>query len=152
MIDPDVRDARPADAGELARLEQAARAGLVDARGGARWLATHPEVGAGWPDRIAVGDVVVAELCVEGHAPCLVGFIEVRGRDILHIEQVYVEPEARELGFGDALMAAAIERARARGARYLEGEALPGDRATKNLFERAGITARLITLSVELGT
>ena len=34
--------------------------------------------------------------------------------------------------------------------RALEGEALPGDRETKNLYERAGITARLITVSKSL--
>jgi len=32
----------------------------------------------------------------------------------------------------------------------IEGEALPGDRETKNLYERARITARLIVVSSEL--
>jgi hypothetical protein len=32
-----------------------------------------------------------------------------------------------------------------RGAEAVEGQALPGDRHTKNLYERAGIVARLIT-------
>ena len=36
------------------------------------------------------------------------------------------------------------------GASVLEGQALPGDRETKNLYERAGITARLITVSRRL--
>ena len=31
------------------------------------------------------------------------------------------------------------------GAVAVEGQALPGDRHTKNLYERAGIVARLIT-------
>jgi GNAT superfamily N-acetyltransferase len=66
------------------------------------------------------------------------------------IDQVFVTPEARELGFGDALLAAALEEARAAGAGVLEGHALPGDRDTKNLYERAGITARLITVSTVL--
>ncbi|MGK0332191.1 MAG: GNAT superfamily N-acetyltransferase [Minisyncoccia bacterium] len=64
---------------------------------------------------------------------------------IIRVDQVWVTPEARELGFGDALLAAAIAGARERGAVAVEGQALPGDRHTKNLYERAGIVARLIT-------
>jgi GNAT superfamily N-acetyltransferase len=63
------------------------------------------------------------------------------------VDQVYVRPEARELGFGDALLGAAWSRAAEAGATVLEGHALPGDRHIKNLYERAGITARLITVS-----
>lgn len=64
---------------------------------------------------------------------------------IVRVDQVWVTPEARENGFGDALLELAIERARALGASAVEGQALPGDRHTKNLYERAGIVARLIT-------
>ncbi len=64
---------------------------------------------------------------------------------ILRIDQVWVTPEARELGFGDGLLAAAIESARKLGGVAVQGESLPGDRQTKNLYERAGIVARLIT-------
>lgn len=70
--------------------------------------------------------------------------------DLARIEDVYVHPEARELGFGDALLDAALGAARASGARLFEAEALPGDRETKNLYERAGIKARLITVSTPL--
>ena len=66
---------------------------------------------------------------------------------IARVDQVYVTPEARELGFGDALLDAATAIAVEAGAHVIEGEALPGDRDTKNLYERAGITARLITVS-----
>ncbi len=64
---------------------------------------------------------------------------------IVRIDQVWVTPEARELGFGDALLATAIAGAKQNGAVAVEGQALPGDRHTKNLYERAGIVARLIT-------
>jgi GNAT superfamily N-acetyltransferase len=66
------------------------------------------------------------------------------------VNDVYVTPQARELGFGDELLAAAIDRARASGCELLEGSSLPGDRDTKNLYERAGIKARLITVSTAL--
>jgi len=39
---------------------------------------------------------------------------------------------------------------RAAGCAAIEGEALPGDRDVKNLYERAGITARLIVVSKAL--
>jgi ribosomal protein S18 acetylase RimI-like enzyme len=77
----------------------------------------------------------------------VVGYlVAVLGDDrILRIDQVWVTPRARELGFGDELLANAIERGRRAGAVAVEGESLPGDRSTKNLYERAGIVARLIT-------
>jgi GNAT superfamily N-acetyltransferase len=69
---------------------------------------------------------------------------------VARIDQVFVTPDARELGFGDTLVEVATDAARAAGATVIEGEALPGDRETKNLYERAGITARLITVSRRL--
>jgi ribosomal protein S18 acetylase RimI-like enzyme len=60
--------------------------------------------------------------------------------------QVWVSPDAREVGFGDDLLAAATDLARERGAVAIEAEALPGDRDTKNLYERAGITARKLVV------
>ena len=70
--------------------------------------------------------------------------------DIAVVRQVYVEPEARELGFGDGLLDAARHEAQRHGCSALEGFALPGDRDTKNLYERAGITARKIIVSTRL--
>mgnify|MGYP003348556134 CR=1 FL=1 len=64
--------------------------------------------------------------------------------------QVFVEAEARELGLGDALLGTAIDAARRTGCSRLEGSALPGDRLTKNLYERAGVVARKIVLSTDL--
>ena len=45
---------------------------------------------------------------------------------IVRIDQVWVTPQARELGFGDGLLEAAIASARKRGAGAVEGQALPG--------------------------
>ncbi len=63
---------------------------------------------------------------------------------------MHVTPEARELGFGDELLAAAIGWLRERDAVAVESWALPGDRDTKNLFERAGVTARKLIVSKRL--
>ena len=144
MIDPDVRSVAPHDGAVLAQLpvlEAEARAALIDQRGGERWLLEHPPVGDGWTELAADADVVVAEI-----DEVVVGYLVALDCDeLVVIDQVWVTPEARELGFGDALLALAIDRARSRGAEAVQGSALPGDRHTKNLYERAGIVARLIT-------
>lgn len=152
MIDPDVRTARPADAGDLDALETEARAAILDARGGRRWLEEHPRIGPGWAEAIGSRSIFVAALATgDGPVSVPVGYLVLDVRDaVALIDQVYVTPGARELGFGDALLAAAADAARHAGAIVLEGHALPGDRHTKNLYERAGITARLITVSTTL--
>jgi GNAT superfamily N-acetyltransferase len=150
MIDPTVRPGRPDDRAELVRLEQEARQSLVEARGGARWLATHPAEGPDWR-ALDAAQVLVADL--DG---VVVGYLvwsldpSGSGERVARVESVYVTPAAREVGFGDELLAAAVEAARQAGATLFEGEALPGDRDTKNLYERAGITARSITVSTRL--
>lgn len=144
MIDPTVRIADPGDADDLAQLELLqleARAALVGQRGGDRWLLEHPAV-VSWAERCASADVWVAHI-----GGVLVGYlIAITGDDlVVRVDQVWVTPEARELGFGDGLLETAIAHAMQQGATAVEGQALPGDRHTKNLYERAGIVARLIT-------
>ena len=142
MIDPLVRPATHDDAEQLSELEHEARAALFDQRGGDRWLVEHPLVGDGWPRRCSSSAVYVGSI-----DEVVIGYIvaDLGDDDIVRIDQVWVTPQARELGFGDALLATAIDDAKAKGAVAVEGQALPGDRHTKNLYERAGIVARLIT-------
>ena len=131
------------DVQQLGLLEREARAAASEVRGGARWIEEHPAVGELWPDRCVGSTVLVAHI-----GAVLVGYLvlDIDG-DVARVDQVWVTPQARELGFGDELLAEAMRRARVGGARLIEGEALPGDRMTKNLYERAGIVARLIITS-----
>ena len=145
MLDPTVRLADPADADDiwqLELLEREARGALDGQRGGERWLVEHPAVESRWAQRCDDADVWLAHI-----GDVVVGYlVAILGDDrIIRVDQVWVTPEARELGFGDALLADAIARSREAGAVAVEGQALPGDRHTKNLYERAGIVARLIT-------
>jgi len=137
-----VRPLEPGDAGQVAALEAEARAVLVGQRGGDALLRElHPvfdwaHVPTTW---VATFDDLV------------VGYLQLVVRaDIAEGRHVYVHPEARELGFGDWLLEAALEHARGAGCAFIEGVALPGDRDTKNLYERAGITARKIVVSKPL--
>ena len=146
MIDPTVRAATGSDVQQLVSLEHEAREHREHRRGGQRWLADHPVRGGAWPWIVDEASVQVAHIDA-----VVVGYLVlvVEG-DRARVDEVYVTPAARELGFGDELLGSALARARALGAISLDAEALPGDRATKNLYERAGIKARLITVSTPL--
>jgi ribosomal protein S18 acetylase RimI-like enzyme len=146
MVDPVVRRARRDDVEQLEALEVEARASLVGQRGGDRWLETHALRGSQWAEVVeqerveaAVIDSVVVGYLVSHHV-----------QRVAYIDEVYVTPDAREVGFGDALVEVATAEARSAGCTVIEAEALPGDRDGKNLYERAGITARLIVVSKAL--
>lgn len=60
---------------------------------------------------------------------------------------VVVHHDARGLGVGAAIVDEIRRIARNAGYDRIDAIALPGDRDTKNLFERAGLTARMIVAS-----
>jgi GNAT superfamily N-acetyltransferase len=80
----------------------------------------------------------------------LVSIHSVAATMVASIERVFVTRRARRVGIGDALIAATRREASQRGCTQLDALALPGDRDTKNLFERNGLTARLIVASTQL--
>jgi GNAT superfamily N-acetyltransferase len=142
-----VRRADVADAEVLAWLESEARRSLIDQRGGLRRLEELPALAAGWATHLDRDDVavVVGEL-----DDVVVGWLSVHAPDdlgVATIESVFVLEGARSLGLGDALVEWALSWAESRSAHSIDSWALPGDRDTKNLFERNGLTARLITVS-----
>lgn len=142
-----VRSLTADDLTAVAELEREARTALVEQRGGPAHLAERGEVGD-WAALLAdLGRAAWVSTIDE----VVLGYLELafRGR-VAEVMQVYVHPDARELGFGDWMLEAALAEARSRGCATIEGTALPGDRHTKNLYERAGITARKITLSAPL--
>lgn len=141
-MDEQVRPAAPPDIDELLRLESDAWAAAAARRGGEELTR-----GAGvpsrrrWAEDLADPSVTVLVATIDG-VP--IGVLRARSDGILRVELIWVEPEARGLGLGDALLAAALDAGRRRGDRAIEAVALPGDRETKNLYERAGIKARAI--------
>jgi GNAT superfamily N-acetyltransferase len=118
-------------------------------RGGRQLAASHPRrslqqwrellVDPSWLILVAgIDDVVLGVAVVartEAHA---------------RIELIYVDPDARGIGLGDDLMRAVLDNVRQWDVPEIQAEALPGDRETKNLFERAGLVARLIVVSAPL--
>jgi GNAT superfamily N-acetyltransferase len=67
------------------------------------------------------------------------------------LELLFVDPEAREVGLGEALVRAATAWAAARGATGLDAYALPGSREAKNFLESSGFVARLIVMHRDIG-
>ena len=66
------------------------------------------------------------------------------GSAMARITDVYVLPDARGVGVGEALMLLVESWAREEALIGLDSIALPGDRATKNFFETFGLVARAI--------
>jgi GNAT superfamily N-acetyltransferase len=134
----------------LGELATRAREEMLEKRGGdvVDRLDTHRKAPLGSIDELMEtdGGVVVAG-CIEG-TPVGYGAMRVHeaadGRPHAVVEQIYVEPGARSVGVGEAILDLLIVEATERGAIGIEALALPGDRATKNFFETHGMVARAI--------
>ncbi|MFM7064601.1 MAG: GNAT family N-acetyltransferase [Actinomycetes bacterium] len=151
MTRPAVRLASPDDTPALVRLGQLAADELRTQRGGSaylRELGRRPEdllvpPGSGIQMVGHLGGAVVGTVALHEthHADRTV-----TGQ----VAALYVEPDARAVGVGERLVQGALEVARSRGWVALDATALPGDRATKNFFESAGLVARRLVVSIDL--
>ena len=141
----------PDDLADLARLGRVAAAELVDQRGGAAFLR---ELGR-HDDELLVDPAAGIQMVgtVGGAVVGTVALAEVRHADGSTsgvISVLYVEPAARRVGVGERLLAGALEVARTRSWSAVDASALPGDRATKNFFEAAGLVTRRLVVSINL--
>jgi GNAT superfamily N-acetyltransferase len=147
------RPATTADRQSCTRLVSQALVAAATMRGGAALVGAATPVtlldrwtGRGDDAHLAVGEfdgvvVGVAAVTVGGNGPH-----DRRAR----VECCYVEPGARGVGVGSALMDEAVAWSAAVGCTEVDALALPGDRTTKQRLEGAGFTARLLTLSRRL--
>lgn len=150
------RAATPSDLAALTRLAGDAVAELVPQRGGPMWARTigrRPPLDEGLAAAIADPDVLVLVGTI-GDEP--VGYAVVRldtmADDALLavIEDLFTEPEAREVGTGEAMLDEIVRWATARGAVGLDAVVLPGARESKNFFESFGLKARALVVHREL--
>ena len=138
---PLVRNAVSSDAEVIGSLCTAAESAMSTYRGG-DVLRGETALPSFVPDS---GDRVWLVATIDGQ---VVGVLTARVEDdVLVIDRVYVDPSARAHGAGDALVTALLDSAPMRGVDRVDGWALPGDRETKNLYERNGMTARAIIAS-----
>jgi GNAT superfamily N-acetyltransferase len=94
------------------------------------------------PDRTLVVGLLDDE--VFGFA---VAHLERRRRiPIATVDMLHVEPGAREVGVGEAMLEHIVTWAATQGAAGVDAPALPGSRAAKGFFESHGFTARLLTM------
>ena len=146
------RRASESDCEVLEDLESEARANLDHFRGGLRLGDEFELVGKHWARVIADSSI---NTFVAGVDETVMGYLiaklgQTKSGKIATIEQVFVTKDCRNIGIGDALVSATIFWAKAESLVALDGFALPGDRETKNLFERSGLVARLITVTTDL--
>ena len=146
------RAATDADIDRLAVLGRQGAEELAPMRGGAVWSAREARaepLEAAYRELLAREDTSVVVGTIDGVVIGLgVGRIErLRdGRDLGIIEELFVEPEARSIGVGEAITEQLLEFFKGCGCIGADALALPGNRATKNFFEQNGFVARSIVM------
>jgi GNAT superfamily N-acetyltransferase len=143
-----MESARPATADDAARLAELWDRAVAETgvqRGGQRLVGSITRPAGLLP---AASDQLVLAGSVDGY---VVGFACARldrkpAVPVAVVEVIYVEPEARGVGVGEALLARVLRWAEAAGAGGIDGYALPGSRSTKAFFEDQGFTTRLLTM------
>lgn len=138
-----VRPATVDDLDECAALLARARDELAGRRGAAQLLAAGQVDVAAWWDAGPDCTLLVGEF--EGATVGLAAG-RVGERGVGTVDCCYVRPEARRVGVGGALLEALVVWFEDAGCSEVDAAALPGDRDTKQLYESAGFTARLLIL------
>lgn len=150
---------RPAGPEDLARCEELLSAAWLESklsRGGELLGHLSPDrpTVEGWvaegPSRVLLVGTF-AGVTVGMATGSLAGEMPARGRRLGRVDCCYVEPEARQVGVGAALLEGLLGWFAEHGCTDVDAQALPGDRATKQLYETAGFKARLLTLHRPLG-
>jgi GNAT superfamily N-acetyltransferase len=146
-----VRTATSEDLGDLIALAGAAIAEKLTQKGGRVWARRegrrHPEESL----RHAV-DAPDSEVAVGQFDGATIGYgvahVETLGDGgvLGVVDDIYVDPEGRAVGLGEALMDHLLDWCKGQGCFGVDSLALPGDRATKNFFESFGLVARAIVV------
>jgi ribosomal protein S18 acetylase RimI-like enzyme len=146
------RPATPEDLPRIAELAELVRHELAPMKGGALWAArealAEPFDGT-YGALIDRDDALVVVGTVD---ETVIGFGVVtlerlrNGETLGVITDLFVEPDARAVGVGEAMADEIVTFCVARGCIGVDALALPGHRATKNFFEESGFTARAIVM------
>jgi GNAT superfamily N-acetyltransferase len=146
------RAATSADVPRLVELARVARAELEPLRGGSVFVnreARGEPLDAGFERALADPAQTVVVGTVD---EVIVGYGTGRTEQLRDerrlgiIDDLFVEDGFRSVGVGEAVMEALLEWFRAQSCDGVDAMALPGARETKNFFETAGFTARLLVV------
>jgi ribosomal protein S18 acetylase RimI-like enzyme len=136
--DPTVRRATAADAAEVARLMYDFNTEFDEP------IPEVPVLAERYAELLESGDLTVLLI---GEGPD--GFAQLRfrpwvySRDLdAYLEELYVVPARRGQGLGRALLEAAMEEARGRGAVHFELTTAETDTSARGLYDSAGFTNR----------
>ncbi len=143
------RFAETADMAEFEYLHTSSRENISGRKGAEQWLEINSLKGE--------PDLLFQKLVNDSNYLCILGLYDnhpfgfliaeqtqLQGELSVDIREVFVDPEAREVGIGEVMMDFLLEWAQSASAATLTSRALPGDRELKNFFERYKVTARLI--------
>jgi GNAT superfamily N-acetyltransferase len=146
------RPATPDDIAQIVELARAMREELRAFRGGELFLTreAQPEpLDDSYRALLARDDTLVV---VGTFDDAVLGFGAVSvetlrtGEHLGVITELFVDPEARSVGVGEAMTGALLAFCRDRSCIGVDARALPGHRDTKNFFEEHGFTARSLTM------
>ena len=150
------RPATVADVDTLVGLARGAITELTPTRGGAVWarrearpepLAESFTAAISLPEhRVLLGTIDDVPV---GYAVAHVEVLRDEGR-LAIVDDIYVDPEARGVSVGEAMMDDIIQWARDERCIGVDSFVLPGHREAKNFFERFGLTARAIRVHKSL--
>jgi GNAT superfamily N-acetyltransferase len=150
------RQAVAEDLPRVAELAESAIDELSGGRGGALWSrreARSRPVFARLEKTLVADDelllVGTIDDAVVGYGTARVEVLR-DGASLGVVDDIYVEPPARGVGVGEAVMSALVEWCAARGCIGVDSIVLPGDRASKNFFESFGLVARAIIVHKSL--
>ena len=151
------RRATIADLEDLTRLARLGLGELTPMRGGELWALT---LGRSEPltptlqEELTDPNRLVVVGCIDD---AVVGYGTVRlqglvdGTTIGVVDDIFTEEGARGVGVGEAMMDLLIAWCEQHRCAGIDAVALPGNRATKNFFERYGLTARALLVHRRLG-
>lgn len=149
-----VRPAEVSDIDELVSMMEAAAEELGGQRGGAallrsqRGTASSAEIiRAALADDSAMVWCALWEHLIVGYA---IARLDISEETVVSLSDIYTMPDARDVGVGEILLESALAWAIAHEAVAIDAQTLPGARESKNLFERFGLTARLLTVRRDL--
>ena len=152
VISESARPAGIADVEIMALLAEAGIAEQVDSRGGSIW---HRREARALP---AVDDLAAAVSASDQFAVVgtidgvVIGYGTVAtetlrdGALLARVIDLFVDPGARKVGVGEAMMDLLVAQAEEWGCIGIDTVVLPGNRDTKNFFESYGLVARNLTV------
>jgi GNAT superfamily N-acetyltransferase len=150
--DEAARTAHPDDLDAVAALAVAAAEEKRAQKGGALWWRRERRQGDVAAGVRAALDAADQELAVGTLDGAVIGYAVARSERLTDggllgvVDDIYVDPGARSVGVGEALMDHVLAWCRDQGCFGVDSLALPGDRATKNFFESFGLVARAIVV------